>query len=86
MEGQNSFSAHFREFIRPVLRFRVEDLLGVNDVPEMVYDFIVDGVISAIERWLLDKNCVSAQEFMHSLEKMIRILHLEAEHRIEYTE
>lgn len=36
VDGQNSFASHFREFIRPMLRFRVEHLLEMEDVPELV--------------------------------------------------
>ena len=82
VDGQNSFVSHFREFIYPLLWLRVEDLLGMHDVPELVYDFVVDGVIWAIKRWLLDKNCVSTEEFMFSLKKMIQILYIGLERRI----
>lgn len=82
VDGQNSFASHFREFIRPLLRFRVEDLLEVNDVPELVYDFTVDGVLCAIERWLADKNGISAEEFMFSLKKTIQILYVGLNKRI----
>ena len=80
--GQNSFSSHFREFIRPLFRLRVEALLGVEDVPDMVYDFAVDGVICAVERWLLDKNCVSVEDFMFSLKKLIQIFYLGLDRRV----
>ena len=82
VDGQNSFVSHFREFIRPLLRFRVEDLLEVNDVPELVYDFAVDGVLCAIKRWLTDKNGISAEEFMFSLKKTIQILYVGLNKRI----
>ena len=82
VDGQNSFASHFREFLRPLFRLRVEAILGMDDVPEMAYDFAVDGVICAIERWLLDKNCVSSEEFMYSLKKMIQILYLGLDRRV----
>ncbi len=82
VDGQNSFSAHFREFIRPLLQLRMEGLLGQEAVPQMVYDFVVDGVICAIERWLLDKNCVSAEEFMYNLKKLIQLFFIGMERRI----
>lgn len=82
VDGQNSFASHFREFIRPLLRLRVEDLLEVTDVPELVYDFTVDGVLCAIERWLTDKNGISAEEFMFSLKKTIQILYVGLNRRI----
>ena len=82
VDGQNSFSSHFREFIHPLFRLRVEALLGMEDIPEMVYDFAVDGVICAVERWLLDKNCVSVEEFMFSLKKLIKILYIGLNRRV----
>ena len=82
VDGQNCFSAHFREFIRPLFQLRVEDLLGRDDVPQMVYDFVVDGVICAIERWLLDKDCISAGAFIQNLKTLIQILYAGLERRI----
>lgn len=82
VDGQNSFSSHFRDFIRSLFRIWVEDLLEMEDVPELVCDFVVDGVICAIERWLLDNNCVSAEEFMYSMKKLTQILILGLEQRI----
>ncbi len=74
VEGQNSFTEHFRDFLYPNLRARVEYLLGHQDVPPMVYDFVVDGVVCAIERWLLDKNCITSREFMYNLKKLLQLL------------
>lgn len=82
VDGQNSFSAHFRKFIRPLLQLRIEDILGQDDVPQIVYDFVVDGIICAIERWLLEKDCISVEEFMLNLKKLIQILFIGLERRI----
>ena len=82
VDGQNSFVSHFREFIRPLFRLRVEALLGVEDVPEMVYDFVLDGLICAVERWLLDKNCISVEDFMFNLKKLIQIFYLGLDRRV----
>lgn len=82
VDGQNSFVSHFREFIRPLFRLRVEALLGVEDVPEMVYDFVLDGVICTFERWLLDKNCISVEDFMFNLKKLIQIFYLGLDRRV----
>ncbi len=74
VEGQNSFTEHFRDFLYPIMRTRVESLLGQTDVPRMVYDFVVDGFVCAIERWLLDKNCITSDEFMYNLKKLLQLL------------
>ena len=81
VEGQNSFSSHFREFLQPLLRLRVEELL-VEEVPQIVYDFVADGIVCAIERWLLEKNCISPEEFLLSLKKLIQVLFKGLERRI----
>ena len=82
VDGQNSFVSHFREFIRPLFRLRVEALLGVEDVPEVVYDFVLDGVICVVARWLLDKNCISVEDFMFNLKKLIQIFYLDLDRRV----
>ena len=74
VEGQNSFASHFREFLQPILRLRVTELLEQDDVPQMVYDFVVDGIVCAIERWLLDKNCAPVEEFMYNLKRLVQVL------------
>lgn len=74
VEGQNSFSEHFRDFLHPLLRAQADSLLGGGDIPTMVYDFMVDGIECAIERWLRDKNCITAQEFVFNLKKLVHVL------------
>ena len=81
VEGQNSFASHFREFLQPLLRLRVEELL-VEEVPQIVYDFVADGIVCAIVRWLLEKNCISPEEFLLSLKKLVQVLFKGLERRI----
>lgn len=82
VEGQNSFPSHFREFIHPLLRLRMVSILGQDDLPQMVYDFLTDGILCAIERWLLEKQCVSAEEFMNNLKKLVQVLYYALQRRI----
>ena len=56
IQGQNSFGEHFREFIYPLLRDRIEEILGTKDLHEICIDFFADGVVCAIMRWLLNKD------------------------------
>lgn len=74
VRGQNSFSEHFRGFMRPILQNRTELLLGRQDVPQMVYDFLVDGIVCSFERWLLDKKCATAEEFLQSIKYLLQIM------------
>lgn len=74
VEGQNSFSSHFRDFLYTIVHHRVMDLAEHDNIPQMVMDFIVDGFQCCIERWLLDKNCVTAEEFIGNLKQLIYVL------------
>lgn len=74
VNGQNSFVSHFQSVIRPLLQLRMETLLGPEDVPPIVYDFAVDSATCAIARWLLTNDCISAEEFLISLKKLVDIL------------
>ena len=71
IEGQNSFSDHFREFVRPLLRVRFLDLLGEDGMDVFMLDFFTDAIICALVRWLLNKNCMPAEEFVARLMKII---------------
>ena len=83
IQGQNSLSSHFRELLHPIQRFRIEELLGKEDVPTMVYDFVVDGIDRAIELWLLDRDCIPVEEFMYTLKKVAQVLLKTFNKRIE---
>ena len=74
VDGQNSFPEHFRGFIHLILRKRMPLIIGERELPPMVYDFIVDGVAGSFERWMLDKNCATAEEFLDSIKGVRQVL------------
>ena len=83
IEGQNSFVSHFREFMYPIMENRITRMIGCDDTPRMVMDFIVDGTMCAIERWLLDKNCIDVEDFLNNLKALLNVLNLSFQKRIE---
>ena len=52
IQGQNSFSDHFRELIAPVLEEVLRDILPEKDVLDFHINFFSDAFICALERWL----------------------------------
>lgn len=82
VEGQNSFSSHFREFIHPLLRIRLVSIFGQDDLPQMVYDFLTDGIMCAIERWLLEKQCMSVDEFLDNMKKVLQVVYYALQRRV----
>ncbi len=64
IKGQNSFSDHFREYIRPLLAERISWMFGAERPDEFTLDFLADAVICAMERWLLARECMPPEEFL----------------------
>ena len=71
IKGQNSFSDHFREYIRPLLINRLTSTLGDIPVDDFTIGFLSDTSICAIERWLLAKDCMSPEQFVGKIKNLI---------------
>lgn len=83
IKGQNSFTDHFREYVRPLLKSRLEYILRNNDIDEFAIGFFTDALICAMERWLLTKDCMPSEEFVKKtknlIEKSVTTIYLEME-------
>ena len=75
IQGQNSFSEHFREMARPVFSEGLREILGEQEqnVLEFHINFFTDAFVCTLERWILDKNCVPPEEFVSLLRSCVRI-------------
>lgn len=71
IKGQNSFSDHFREYIRPLLLDRLAFLLGSATIDEFTMGFLNDTAICAMERWLLSKDCIPAGQFVGKIKDLM---------------
>jgi len=83
VSGQNSLQEHFQELLQPFITSRLAEELELENAPQKKKDFcssfLADAFISAIERWLLDKECMPAEEFLEMLRFIIaRIVKLES--------
>ena len=70
IKGQNSFSDHFREYIRPFIAERISSLFGGEQVDEFILDFFVDAVICTMECWLRAKECMPPEQFVEKLKRL----------------
>ncbi|MBP3661085.1 MAG: dihydroxyacetone kinase transcriptional activator DhaS [Oscillospiraceae bacterium] len=74
IEGQNSFTDHFRQLCQPVIARQLEELAGDEAVTSFYVNFFADAILCAIERWLLEKNCVSSEQFKKQLAVCTRLI------------
>ncbi len=86
IKGQNSFPEHFREFLHPLIHTRIEEILDQKDVPQLFVDFLTDGIVCAIERWLLDKDCMPPNQFVSTIKVMVESVAAEIYNDMSKTE
>ena len=72
IKGQNSFSEHLREYCLPLIKLRLTYLLGDDGADDFTVNIFADASMCAIERWLLDKNCIPPDQFVSKLMLFIR--------------
>ena len=69
-KGQNSFPEHFREYIVPIVKRRMEYLFGDSE-DEFTLNFFTDASVGTMERWLLDKDCMPPNDFVNRLVSLV---------------
>ncbi len=83
IQGQNSFSEHFREVLLPLINLRLRQLMTGQEVTEFHINFFADAFVCAIIRWIMDKNCMPPEEMLALLRSCIQetaeILYLKME-------
>lgn len=72
IKGQNCFTDHFREYCFPLMQARITYLMGDSAVDDFTVSFLSDACLCAIERWLLDKNCMSPKELVFKIKQMVQ--------------
>lgn len=81
IEGQNSFPEHFQEVLISVVGEYINENVIFNSVrsgkscsekeKDFYSFFIADGIVCAIKRWILDKNCIEPNEFLELIHSCI---------------
>ena len=69
--GQNCFADHLREFCFPIFKTRIAVLAGAEMADDFAANFFTDATLCAILRWLMEKNCMTAEEFSAKLKYLI---------------
>ncbi len=74
IKGQNCFSEYFRNLIVPVLEIRVFSMIDDKQAAAFCVDFYADAALSALERWMVEKNSMTPEEFVSFLQRSISLL------------
>ena len=74
IDGQNSFTEHFRELCQPVFTEVLESSLYDKKTTEFHVNFISDALMCAILRWLTSPNCMEPEKFSSLLKSSLKVL------------
>lgn len=73
INGQNSFSDHFKELILPVISDRIQSVSD-EEIMDFQVNFIADAVVIAIQRWLVENGTIEPEEFVRQIKLSIRYI------------
>lgn len=73
VDGQNSFSDHFREIVILVLSPEIEEMFKDEASIDFFINFYVDAFVCAIKRWIGEKNCMPATAFLKRLKRCLLV-------------
>lgn len=72
VEGQNSFTDYFKDINTLILSQDVEKLFGDDGgALDFYVVFYTDAFVCAIRRWILQKDCIPAEEFVRRLKRCL---------------
>ncbi len=74
INGQNSFSDHFRELMFSVIYEQLEGILQVEVIPEFQANFYTDAVVMAFQRWIMEYNNMLPADFLSQMAICIEYL------------
>lgn len=72
VKEQNSFSEHFHEMLKPILREELKKILGESEITELQVVCMADIVVGTIEHWLMEKECLPVDEFLEMMKTGIK--------------
>lgn len=74
IQGQNSFSDHFRELLYLIIAGQLEDIIGVPLQQEFQVNFFVDAIIMTYQRWIIEYTTMTPEEFIEQMKDCIRYI------------
>lgn len=83
IKGQNSFTDHFREFLLPVVSEYLKPLFLEQELQEFYITFFADAFICAIERWILQKDCIPPEEFYRRIKSCAQVTAVKISNELE---
>lgn len=73
-EGQNSFALYFNELIYSIFVQQLQNILHDSSLRESQLNFVADGMICMLKRWLSATNCTPPSVFIEEIKSGAKIM------------
>ena len=74
IQGQNAFSEHFRDMIRPTVADRLRQIRPTVEMNQFQIDFLTDGSVFSIIRWIQSYPCSPPEAFLNQVKQVTQVL------------
>ena len=71
IDGQNTFREHFREILGAIIAAELKKIYVDEVVEPFHVHFLTDGFVCALERWIMERECSTPQQFMGQIQSVI---------------
>ncbi len=71
IRGQNSLIEHMQEVMFPILKNRMQTILGEEDIHPFYMEIFSDMIIMTIGRWIISKDDMTPEEFVKIMKSFI---------------
>lgn len=72
--GHNSFAVYYNELIHSVFVEQLQTIVGDPQTRDFQINFIADGMVCMLKRWLTDSECVPPEEFVKELKSGAKVM------------
>lgn len=86
IDGQNSFRSHFHQTLSNIIEIELNRIYIDKKIEEFYVHFLTDGFICAIERWILDKDCISPDVFMQQTQEFMTLIAIRVYNKVNVSE
>lgn len=69
LDENGSFFEHFRQLMVPAAKEKLMKVIGMSEMSDMYAGLSADILVCTIRRWLMEKNCIEPEKFVHSLKE-----------------
>jgi len=83
IDGQNAFREHFRVILEKLVSSALARLGNTEAADPFQTQFITDGFVCALERWIMEQDCVPPDQFSEQVVSALRTMAIQIYTKLE---